>query len=607
MSGADATFMADQLLKYDSPKKLMADYFNWRVDTFPMEASKKGIHRNDHLLRDNSLLGFRNIEIGCNSYKLQAAQMLKEGLVMTDMEKHFLQTMEKNAAICSRGMTLQAYLMAGPSFIQGGVQNDLPGSFGKIENFKLDCLHDYHVVIQRLKCVPRYVTNVIEVLKEGVRKNMTLSVHTITRSNAQFDKLLTQQPEETLFFNIFLNMRETLPADKNGCEELTAQALVIIRNEIQPAFQALKDYVFKEYVRHTRTSIAITSLPDGKAYYDECLRFHTTTDLTADEIHHIGLKEIKCLRQGVMEVAKSVGEETSTFSEFIKKVRDDPAQGFNSAEDLLHYIEDIIHKKINPKMKLVLPDKYITEEKLHVEVKHTDSVSMGSYEPKPFFGTNSNVSGTFFINLSKLENFKKFELLSLTLHETNPGHHLHLSVFMESSNFPDFLKARIGPTYAELPSSFPYYTAMLEGWGLYSEFLGHELGMYEDPYDLLGYYSWNLLRAARLVVDTGIHAKGWTRQQAINYLLDNTALSGDIAEREIDRYITYPGQATAYKIGDRMIREQRMKQELLLGDRFDLRVFHERIMRCFGLLSDLEESMAKMRTLDEQECANTQW
>ena len=593
--------MSDQRLMYDSPKKLMADYFNWRVDTFPMEASKTGVHKNDHHLRDNSLLGFKNIEIGCNFYKLQAEQMLKEGLAMTDVEKHFLQTMEKNAAICSKGMKLQAYLMAGPSFIQGGVQNDLPESFGKAENFKLECLQDYHVIIQRLKCVPKYVSNVIEVLKEGVRKNMTLSIHTITRSNAQFDKLLSEQPEETLFFKIFLDMKETLPNEKNVYEELIAQALNIIRNEIQPAFQDFRDYVFNEYVHHTRSSIAITSLTDGKAYYDECLRFHTTTNLTADEVHLIGLEEIKGLRQGVMEVAKSVGKENSTFSEFMKKVRDDPTQGFESAEDLIHYIEEILHNKINPKMKLVLPDKYINEEKLHVDVKHTESVSMGSYEPKPFFGTNSKGNATFFINLSKLGNFKKFELLSLTLHETNPGHHLHLSVFMESSGFPDFLKARVGPTYAELPSSFPYYTAMLEGWGLYSEFLGHELGMYEDPYDLLGYYSWNLLRAARLVVDTGIHTKGWTRQQAIAYLLDNTALSNDIAEREIDRYITYPGHATAYKIGDRMIREQRTKQEALLGDRFDLRVFHERIMKCFGLLSDLEESMAKMRTLDKKE------
>ena len=585
--------------KYDSAEELMSEYFDWRVDSFPLSASEKGVHKNDLYLRDNSLQGFRDIQVGCDRYGLLARQMLEtDGLEMTELERHYLETMEENAEVCSRGMSLEAYLMAGPAFISG-VQGYLPDAFADKQSFDLKDLKDYDVVVQRLKRVPRFVSNIIEVLKEGVRKNMTLSAPSVTKSEASFDRLLSQQPEETAFFKIFTSLNETFPENKIA-NELMDEALDIIGKDILPKFQDLKAYIFEEYINHTRPDIAVTTLPDGNTFYHTCLRFHTTTDLSADEIHDIGLKEITTLREGVMEVAKTLGEGNLTFSEFTKSVRDDPEQSFKSEEEVKDYITDIIYNTINPKMGEVLPEKYVTKRKLQVEVKRNPSGGVfASYSSRPFFGNNADANGTFFLNLDKLGNFRKFELMALTLHETNPGHHLHLTAFMESSGFPNFLKARVGPTYGELPSSFPFYTAMVEGWALYSEFLGHELGLYEDPYDLLGYYSWNLLRAARLVVDTGIHSKGWSRQKAIDYLLDNTALSKSVAEGEIDRYITWPGQATAYKIGDRMIQQLRKTQEMELGNDFSLKVFHERVLRCFGMLTKLEDCMTTMRMMDQ--------
>ena len=585
--------------KYGSAEELMSEYFDWRLDTFPLAASQKGVHRNDLYLRDNSLQGFRDIQVGCDRYSLLARQLLEaEGLKMTELERHYLETMEENAEVCSRGMRVQAYLLAGPAFLSG-VQSYIPDAFADKDTFDLKDLKDYDVVVQRLKHVPKYVSNVIEVLKEGVRKNMTLAAPSITRAEGKHLRLLSASPEETPFFKLFANLNETYPGDKYAIE-LMEEARNIIEKDIIPEYQNLKTYVFEEYINHTRPNIAITSLPDGNTFYYTCLRFHTTTDLSADEIHDIGLEEITSLRKGVMEVAKTLGKGNMTFSEFTKSVRDDPDQAFKTEEEVKEYITDLIYNKINPKMTQVLPEKYVSERKLRAEVKRNPSGGLfASYSASPFFGNNVNASGTFWLNLDKLDNFRKFELMALTLHETNPGHHLHLTAFMESSGFPNFLKARVGPTYGELPSSFPYYTAMLEGWALYSEFLGNELGLYEDPYDLLGYYSWNLLRAARLVVDTGIHSKGWSRQKAIDYLLDNTALSKGVAEGEVDRYITWPGQATAYKIGGRVIQQLREKQEMELGNDFDIRVFHERVMKCFGMLTKLEDCMTTMRMMDE--------
>ena len=588
--------------KYDSAEELMSEYFDWRVDTFPLSASGKGVHRNDLYLRDNSLQGFRDIQVGCDRYGLLARQLLEtDRMEMTELERHYLETMEENAEVCSRGMSLEAFLMAGPAFISG-VQGYLQDAFGDETSFDLKDLKDYDVVVQRLKHVPRFVSNITEVLKEGVRKNMTLSAPSITKSEAQFDRLLSQRPEETAFFKLFASLNETYPEDKFA-NELMDEARDIIGTDILPKFQDLKTYIFEEYINHTRPDIAVTSLPDGNTFYYTCLRFHTTTDLSADEIHDIGLKEIESLREGVMEVAKTLGKGNVTFSEFTKSVRDDPSQAFKSEAEVKDYITSIIYNKINPKMGQVLPEKYVTKRKLQVEVKRNPSSGgiFASYSSRPFFGNNMDANGTFFLNLDKLDNFRKFELMALTLHETNPGHHLHLTSFMESSGFPNFLKARVGPTYGELPSSFPFYTAMVEGWALYSEFLGHELGLYGDPYDLLGYYSWNLLRAARLVVDTGIHSKGWSRQKAIDYLLDNTALSKSVAEGEIDRYITWPGQATAYKIGDRMIQQLRHKQETELGNDFNIKAFHERVLKCFGMLTKLEDCITTMRMMDQGE------
>ncbi len=221
-------------------------------------------------------------------------------------------------------------------------------------------------------------------------------------------------------------------------------------------------------------------------------------------------------------------------------MRSDPAQAFASREDLLNYIKDLIFNKINPQLSKVLPEKYITDDLLNIEVEAVPQGGAGIayYLGKPAFGDNidDETVGTYYINLNQLDNFKKFELLALTLHEASPGHHLHFTLAGDADT-PSFLRGMLLPPMGEVPSSPPQYTAFKEGWALYAEHLGIELGLYDDdPTDMLGYYSFNLLRASRLVVDTGMHAFGWSRQKAIDYLLDNTALGEYNVEGEIDRY-----------------------------------------------------------------------
>jgi len=343
-----------------------------------------------------------------------------------------------------------------------------------------------------------------------------------------------------------------------------------------PAFAKLHDFVAKTYVPGARETIAMSDLPAGKAWYAFNVRTTTTTSLAAHEIHEIGLAEVKRIRKEMEAVIRETGFKGS-FGEFSKFLRSDPQFYYRDAESILRGYRDIA-KRVDPELARLfgkLP-------RLPYGVKPVPSFAEKSqttayYQPG---SVQAGRPGWFYANTYALETRPKWEMEALTLHEAVPGHHLQISLAQEMADAPEFRK-------------HGGYTAFVEGWGLYSESLGPELGMYNDAYMKFGQLTYEMWRAVRLVVDTGMHSKGWTRQKAIDYFLANASKNEHDVTVEIDRYIVWPGQALAYKIGERKLKELRAYATKELGDKFDVRQFHDQVLDNGALPLDILERRVK--------------
>ncbi|MCH8684228.1 DUF885 domain-containing protein [Pedomonas mirosovicensis] len=354
---------------------------------------------------------------------------------------------------------------------------------------------------------------------------------------------------------------------------LKARAEEIVSQKIIPALQELETFYLKEYAPNCRESVSVASLPDGAAYYAALVRVATSTDLTPDDIHQIGLKEVARIRAEMDKVIERSGFKDDRKA-FIEMLRTDPRFYAKSPDELVMRARALA-KQIDgelPKLFRRLPRLPYTVKPMGAD--YAEGAPTAYFNPGML---EAGLPGIFEINTSKLDQRPLFELPALTLHEAVPGHHLQISLQQEME-MPEIRRHRIG------------FTAFTEGWGLYAELLGYEMGLYDDPYAEFGRLSYEMWRACRLVVDTGIHAKGWSKEQAIEYLLENTALSRHNIEAEVNRYIASPGQALAYKIGELKIRELRAKAEKALGEKFDLRAFHDAVLENGSVPLDVLES-----------------
>jgi len=367
---------------------------------------------------------------------------------------------------------------------------------------------------------------------------------------------------------------------------LQESAYKVVEKALLPAFKRLQEFLKYEYSTKFRSKPGILSIPNGDKFYAAALKWHISTDQTPEEVHNIGMEEVEKLKEGVKEVITQLGL-TATFKEFVSQMRDDNSQIFASKDEALAYYENIL-KKANTKLDKLFLAETLTEEIYSLRVKTSPLGTGGAIAYYEAGNKNANRPGTFYVKLEPLSAQKKFEATTLSLHEGNPGHNFQFAFNQHQKNLPLFMKNPMFARYSEAPSRFNMPTAHVEGWGLYSEYLGFEMDMYEDPYARFGHYSFNLLRACRLVVDTGIHALGWSREKAVNFMLENSAMSRASVESEVDRYITWPGQACAYKIGERKMRDLRGMAEEQLGSKFNIGKFHNTVLRCAGPLSALE-------------------
>ena len=418
---------------------------------------------------------------------------------------------------------------------------------------------DYLNYLKRLNQVEDVIDDHIANMREGLNRGFTQPRVIIEHFPDHIKQYIKEDPSQSAFFKPFENLPEDIGADNR--QQLQTKAKKVIAKQIMPAYQRFHDFMQNEYLPGARSDIAATSLPDGQAYYQQQIREYTTLDLTPQQIHEIGQKEVKRIR-AEMEALIRKTEFTGSFAEFIHFLRTDPRFYANSASELLKEARN--HAK---KMDGKLPQLFTRLPRQPYAVNPVPAAiapnyTTGRYVDAPLDSTRP---GQYWVNTHALEKRPLYNLEALTLHEAVPGHHLQIALSKELDHLPNFRR-------------YNYISAHGEGWGLYSEKLGKEVGFYQDPYSDFGRLTYEMWRAMRLVVDTGMHAMGMSREQAIQLMEENTALSSHNVRTEIDRYIGWPGQALSYKLGEIKIWELRALAEKELAEKFDIRVFHDTLI-----------------------------
>ena len=414
---------------------------------------------------------------------------------------------------------------------------------------------DYRDLLARLSGFGRYARQNVDLLRMGMESGYTQPCASLEGYLKSITGYVSDTPETSVFARPFAAMPDSVPAPVR--EELRAEALRVVDEVVNPAYRAFAEFYAESYEPACRTSVGLSSLPGGREAYDHALRYYTSLDTDAATIHALGRQEVDRIRAEMEAVMDEVDFE-GDFAGFLAFLRSDPR--FYAADEATYlrhvaWIGKTIEARL-PQFFSRLPSNPYGISVIPEQIAPMTATAF--YQPGAADGTRA---GQYFVNLYDLSSRPLYELPALGLHESVPGHHLQISLQGENRDLPKWRR-------------FYYFHAFGEGWGLYAEFLGEEMGIYTTPYERFGRLIYDMWRAARLVVDTGMHAMGWTRQEAIDFMLANTGLTAANVTAEVDRYITYPGQATAYKHGELKIRELRQRAEEALGDRFDLRDFH---------------------------------
>ena len=424
-------------------------------------------------------------------------------------------------------------------------------------------VQDYENWLTRLDGFVAWMDQAIVNMREGVAKGVVQPRPVMEKVLPQLDAMIVAKAEDSPFYGPVSKFPDTVPAADR--ERLAAAYKAAIEGRVVPAYTRVRDYVRDEYLPRTRTSVAWTALPDGPAWYAFQVREHTTTDMTPEEIHQLGLSEVARILGEMDGVRRQVGFKGDLHA-FFEYLETDPQFYFTRGSDLIQG-----YRALKVRIDAALPKLFSVFPKADYEIREVEAYRAKSAAGAYYQGASADGSrpGIFYVNTYNLKAQPKFGMETLSLHEASPGHHFQGSIQQELSDLPKF--RRFGGDY----------TAYVEGWALYSESLGKELGMFTDPYQWFGRLNDEQLRAMRLVVDTGLHALGWSREQAIQYMLDNSTLAESDVTSEVERYIARPGQALGYKVGDLRIQGLRQRAEKELGDRFDLKDFHREVL-CDG-------------------------
>lgn len=458
-----------------------------------------------------------------------------------------------------------------PLTAEGGFHSDLLFAFS---SDKVRKPADFATYLKKLAQVSRYMDQQMSWMQRGLQKGYSQPKAVLVGYEQSIAAFIKKDIQDSPFYRPFLTKPDEVTAEEFA--HYQAQARQLIADQVQPAYQRYYDFFTQTYVPQARDNIAAESLPDGKAYYQNRLEYYTTLQMTPQQVHQLGLNEVKRIRSEMDKVIQQTGFK-GNFAEFIQFLRTDKRFYVQTPEQLLKEAS-YISKKIDAK----LPKLFNTLPRTPYGVEPVPAQIAPKYTTGRYSGSGkAGEAGYYWVNTYALERRPLYELEALTLHEAVPGHHLQISLAAEQTSLPDYRR--------------DFYTSAFgEGWGLYSEYLGLEVGFYQDPYSNFGRLTYEMWRACRLVVDTGMHTMGWSRQQAIDFLASNTALSMHNVTTEVDRYISWPAQALAYKLGELTIKRLRDKARNALGEQFDVREFHDKVLENGALpLSVLEQQVDK--------------
>ena len=535
----------------DALNALQKEYWEWQLREYPELATWTGDNRYNDRFTDLSLEAIERRNNDERSMLERARSIDPTGLSGQDIVSHALLLWDLSMAVSAQQFPPVMILTQiwGPQLMFPQLVSATP----------FRTAQDYEDYLTRLSLFPRYLEQVVGLLRYGIKLGWVQPSGPLAGVPDQIAGQIALKIEESPFYAPFNNNPGTISKEEQ--ERFRARARELIAHSVFPALAQFRDFTIDTYLPAGDRPIGASTLPEGQAYYTHCVHTYTTTELDPLAIHQMGLEEVERIHVQMQSVIEQTGFQGS-LHEFADFLRTDSRFYFSSAEDLVKAYRDIA-KQADAELPALFAELPRTPYGVRAFPDYeAPSQATAMYYPGASDGSRA---GYFMVNTYRLDMRPKYEMEALTLHEAVPGHHLQIARAHELHDLPDF--RRNGS-----------YTAFIEGWALYAESLGASMGFYADPYSRFGQLIYEMWRACRLVVDTGIHSFGWTRQQAIDYMRENTAKTEQDIAVEVDRYIVMPGQALAYKIGELAIRELRTTAEKVLGSAFDVRKFHNAIL-----------------------------
>jgi prolyl oligopeptidase len=546
--------------------KALHDLFDreweYQLQQNPTRASSLGDRRWNDRWGDASLEGIKrrhehNLVVLAELAKIDRSKLSARDQLNYDL---FKQDYETNV----EGYKYRWYLI--PLNQRGGIQSqdELASSL------RFETVKDYEDWIARMKALPTLMDQTIGVMREGIKARMVLPRVIMQRIPAQIDKQIVSNPDQSLFYKPFKRFPASITTSEK--ERLMREAIAAVNAQIVPSYQRFKQFFVTEYLPATYDEVGVWQAPQGEELYAFLVRRFTTTKMTPREVHERGQSEVRRIRAQMQEVMDQVGFK-GTLQEFFTFLRTDKRFYYETPEELFAAYQ-AISKRIDPNLVKVF--KTLPRMPYGVEAIPSNIApdTTTAYYRQP--AGDGSRAGTYFVNLYKPESRPKWEMMALSLHEAVPGHHLQIALAQEQGDIPNFRR-------------YGGYTAFVEGWALYAESLGEDMRLYDDPYAKFGQLTYEMWRAVRLVVDTGMHQMHWTRKQAIDFFMENAPKAELDIINEIDRYIAWPGQALAYKTGELKIKELRQRSKQELGDGFDLREFHDVVLKSGAVPLDVLE------------------
>ncbi|NML10025.1 DUF885 domain-containing protein [Sphingobium sp. AR-3-1] len=553
MLSVAAPILAQAQTPHDELAKVMDDHWAWYLSTHPVDATARGVRDYDDRIYDISL-GARDAQIKVERGFVARLQALSADAldpadrVNRDVLLWMLRDdIDGDAHPAERLMLFTTYYGWHQGF--SGMADGLP-FYNRA---------DYDSYLKRLALYPQQNGDALAITRQAIKGGYVQPCSVLQNYAGTISGIVAGKPEETRFYEPFTRAR---PRDisEGDWRAMQAKAVILIRDVLTPEYRKWHDLFVADYLPHCRKSDSASSLPGGAAWYASRVKAHTTTDLTPDQIHTIGLEEVARIGKRMDAISAKAGYPSRAA--YIAHLRTDPSYYAKTPEELLR-----VAARQAKAIDGLLPRYFGTLPRLPYGLKaipaaEAEGTTTAYYMPG---APESGISGTYFVNTSKLDQRPYWELPALTAHEAVPGHHNQIALQQELP-LPPFRKYLAG------------FTAYVEGWALYTEYLGEEMGLYDTPEKMMGRLSYEMWRACRLVVDTGIHAKGWDKGRAVAFMKTNSALSDANIDAEVNRYISWPGQALGYKLGEIRIRALRAKAEAALGSKFDLRRFHDAVL-----------------------------